>query len=159
MIGESLGGLIALEMATRGYRACAIDPPLGPQKLWVLQSVIPQIVARNPDHAWLPEFVAAFFGIMPDGSVEPRNYWPLLDAVTAPVDIVAASTPLWPVRRIELTLDNTPSVLDEIDAWRLARHPNVRFQQATGPHSLLTEAEEAVRPILLAVAAAAGAHG
>lgn len=156
VIGESLGGLIALEMAARGWRAVAIDPPLAPQKLWVLQGVVPQILARNPDQPWLAEFVRVFFGIGADGSAEARNYWPLLDAVAQPVDIVAASEPLWPVRPIAIAPETTPSVLDEVDAWRLARHPKVRFRQAQGPHALLTDAEASIGPILSRIVAEAG---
>ena len=156
VIGESLGGLIALEMATRGYRAAVVDPPLAPQKLWILQGVVPQILQRNAGVAWLPEFVAAFFGIRPDGAVEPRNYWPLLDALPRPVDVIAATLPLWPVRQISLAPDTTPSVLDETDAWHLARHPNVRFQQVEGPHTLLTDAEAAMWPVLAKIVAEAG---
>lgn len=154
VVGESLGGLVALKMAAHGYRAIAVDPPLSTAKLWVLHSLLPNVVARNAENApWFADMVDAIFGVRQDEPVRSMNYWPLLDEVTAPVHVIAASEPLWPRRTITLVPENTPSVLDEVDAYNLARHPNVRFRLLPGPHTLLTEAVEATHPALLEILA------
>jgi pimeloyl-ACP methyl ester carboxylesterase len=154
LIGESLGGLVALKMAAHGYRAIAVDPPLSTAKLWVLHAVLPNIVARNAEIApWQADMVDVFFGIRQDEPVRSLNYWPLLDDAASPAYVVAASEPLWPQRTLALAPGNTPSMLDEVDAYNLARHPNVRFRQIPGPHTLLTDAVEAARPALLEILA------
>jgi pimeloyl-ACP methyl ester carboxylesterase len=149
VVGESLGGLIALQMAASGYRAVAIDPPLSTAKLWVLHGVLTHVLARNLSVPWMAPFVDTYFGVKIGRPPETRTYWPLLDAATSPVQIIAATEPLWPIRPINPTPANTPSVLDEIDAYHLARHPNVRFRSVEGPHTLLTEAVDAVKPALI----------
>jgi pimeloyl-ACP methyl ester carboxylesterase len=149
VVGESLGGLIALKMAASGYRAVAIDPPLSTAKLWVLHEVLAQLLVRQAAIPWMAPFVDAYFGVRVGHPPQTRNYWPLLDEATSPVHIIAATEPLWPMRRINPTPSNTPSVLDEIDAYHLARHPNARFRSVQGPHTLLTEAVDAVKPALI----------
>jgi pimeloyl-ACP methyl ester carboxylesterase len=153
VVGESIGGLVALKLATRGYRAVAVDPPLSTAKLWTLKVVAPAVARGNPQVTWLPAFVENLFGIQMDGTVEERNYWPLLDEATKPVHVIAGSLPLWPVRPVALEPETTPSVLDEIDAFHLRRHPNVRYQQVEGPHTLLTERVDSLREALLTILA------
>jgi pimeloyl-ACP methyl ester carboxylesterase len=151
VVGESIGGLVALRLAAEGYRAVAVDPPLSTAKLWTLRTVISEVVRLHPQAPWLAPFVENLFGILQDGTVEDRNYWPLLDEVLRPVHVIAASVPLWPVRPIVLDPETVPSLLDEIDAFHLRRHPNVRYQQLEGPHTLLTERIESCREALLAI--------
>lgn len=154
LVGESLGGLVALKMAAHGYRAIAVDPPLWTAKLWVLHALLPNVVARNAETApWFADMADVFFGVRQGEPVRSVNYWPLLDAAASPVYVIAASEPLWPQRQITLVPANTPSVLDEVDAHNLARHPNVRFRQLPGPHTLLTDAIEAAHPALLEILA------
>jgi pimeloyl-ACP methyl ester carboxylesterase len=154
LVGESLGGLVALKMAAQGYRAIAVDPPLSTAKLWILHSLLPHVVARNAETApWFADMVDVFFGVREGEPVKSVNYWPLLDEVASPAQVIAASEPLWPQRQIALTPSNTPSVLDEVDAYTLARHPNVRFRRLPGPHTLLTDAVEATHPALLEILA------
>jgi hypothetical protein len=147
IIGESLGGLIGLAMEPRGYHVAAFDPLFSTAKQWLLHREIRGMVARNPQAAWLPGFAASLFGIMPDGRNEERNYWPLLEGLTSPVHIVAASDPLWPIR----PLTAPAGVLDEIDGYHLSRHPMVKFQVIEGPHTLLSESIEPAKAILAAV--------
>jgi pimeloyl-ACP methyl ester carboxylesterase len=148
IVGESLGGLIALKMAASGYRAVAIDPPLSAAKLWMLHPMLEGIVRQNPGAAWMAPFVDACFGVAVGRAPQMRNYWPLLDDLAAPVQIIAASEPLWPMRG-DLTAQTLPSVLDEVDAYQLARHPKVKFRIVQGPHTLLTDAAVAIRPVLI----------
>jgi pimeloyl-ACP methyl ester carboxylesterase len=139
IVGESLGGLISLAMAPRGYHAVAFDPPLSTAKQWVIHQNVPPLVTRNPSAKWLPGFAAAFLGVMPNGEVEERNYWPVLDALTSP--------PLWPRRSTE----TAPSVIDDIDAYNLERHPQVRFRRIAGQHTLLSDSVDEVRAVLLEI--------
>lgn len=149
VVGESLGGLVALKMAASGYRIVAFEPPLSTAKLWVLRHVLLQVVARDANISWVAPFVENLFGVAPGKEPRALNYWPLLDEAVAPVAVVAATEPLWPTRRIDLTPANTPSVLDEVDTYHLRRRPDVRFRQLEGPHTLLTERVEASRQTLL----------
>jgi pimeloyl-ACP methyl ester carboxylesterase len=149
IVGESLGGLVALKMAASGYRVVALEPPLSTAKLWVLRQVLLQVVEREVAIPWMAPFLEGLFGVSPGKAPRALNYWPLLDEAVGPVDVVAATEPLWPIRPIDLTVANTPSVLDEVDAYHLRRHPNVRFRTLQGPHTLLTESVEASRQTLL----------
>jgi pimeloyl-ACP methyl ester carboxylesterase len=151
VIGESLGGLAALKLAAQGYRAIAIDPPLSVAKVWTLQRALPAIITQNPSAAWMPDFVDAIFGVRIGRASQDRNYWPLLDDLTHPVDIVGASLDLWPVHNGPLQLENLPSVLDAVDAYQLSQRPNVRFQRVAGPHTLLTNGADALQPVLLEI--------
>jgi len=153
IVGESLGGLVALKMAATGYRVVAIEPPLSTAKLWVLRYVLQQALEQDPKTSWMGPFVESLFGVAAGKAPQSLNYWPLLDEATAPVDIIAATEPLWPMRSIHLTPATTPSVLDEVDAYHLRRHANVRFRTLDGPHTLLTESPDACRQALLEIIA------
>lgn len=147
IVGESLGGLIGLAMAPRGYRVAAFDPPLSTAKQWLLQQYLPPLVARNSGVKWIPNFVDTRFGITPSGVFEERNYWPLLDALPEPAHVIAAGESLWPKR----DAPQAPSVLDDIDAFHLARHPQVLFRRISGPHTLLTDSIEPAKAALLEI--------
>ena len=149
VVGESLGGLVALKMAASGYRVVAFEPPLSTAKLWVLRHVLLQVVAREANIPWMAPFVENLFGVAADKEPRALNYWSLLDEAVAPVGIVAATEPLWPIRPIDLTPANTPSVLDDVDVYHLQRRPDVRFRQLEGPHTLLTERVDTARQTLL----------
>jgi pimeloyl-ACP methyl ester carboxylesterase len=153
VVGESLGGIVALKMAADGYRAVAVDPPLSTAKLWTLHFALGVLLKRNTRRLWMAPFVEAFFGYRVDGALEERNYWPLLDELVQPVHVIAAGVPLWPTRPMELIAATMPSVLDEADGYHLSRHPMVRYRQIEGPHTLLTERTEDMRPVLLEILA------
>jgi pimeloyl-ACP methyl ester carboxylesterase len=152
VVGESLGGLIALELATRGRSVVVVEPPLSTAKLWPLHFSFRQMIDRR-SHIPLHPLIEAVFGVVESGGTLERNYWPVLDRLPAPVEIVAADLPLWPIRQSE----EVPSVLDEVDADRLARHPQVMFRRIAGEHSLMTRNVEAVRPVLVQAIAEADA--
>lgn len=143
VVGESLGGLIALGLAAHGYRVAAFDPPLFPARCEALQASIRHDVAQRPERTWLPEFVANIFGAMPDGAIEARSYWSLLDASAGPYPIFGASN---------------GSVLHTEDEERLHAHPSVRFKRLAGPHSLLTSCIEDCRVELLKLLEQPGLH-
>jgi pimeloyl-ACP methyl ester carboxylesterase len=47
VVGESLGGLIALELAARGHAVAVIEPPLSTAKLWPLHFSLRQMIDRR----------------------------------------------------------------------------------------------------------------
>lgn len=149
IVGESLGGLIGLAMAPRGYHLAAFDPPLSTAKLWMMRVSVPPVVARYPEMKWLPSFVDNLLGVTADGMLEERNSWPLLDALTGPVDIIGGTEPLWPVRAVA----GTPSVIDDIDEFHLKRHPKVRFRRVEGTHLMLSENPQGCQAALLEILA------
>jgi pimeloyl-ACP methyl ester carboxylesterase len=150
VVGESLGGLIALELAATGHPAIAVEPPLSMAKQWIMHRLLPGVVADHAvDAPWMADFVLRLFGVAAGEPPRSLNYWPLLDRAKAPVHVIAAvGIPLWPMRRMDLTVENTPSVLDEVDAYLLERRPDIGFHRIAGPHTLLTERVEACRALL-----------
>lgn len=146
VIGESLGGVIALGLAARGWPAMAFDPVMSTAKLWPLQLFFKQARERGEDFSAYQPMLSAVFGIAADGALEERNYWPLLDQIEGPVDIVAGSVPLW---NEGVPLAQSRCVLDEIDVYHLGRRPNVRLHRIEGPHTLLTDSVEACRELIL----------
>lgn len=155
VVGESLGGLIALELATRGFRAVAFEPPLSTAKLWTLHDAVTERLGRNPGVSWLAPYVEAVFGVSPNREIIERDRWGLLDRLPAPTDIVAGDVPLGPRRRLK-DGEPIPTVLDDADGARLARHPNVRFRRIAGPHGLLSQSPETSRPMLAELIAQLG---
>jgi pimeloyl-ACP methyl ester carboxylesterase len=150
IVGESFGGLIALAMAGCGYRAVAVDPPLTTQKQWAVQYGVRTILARLPaDHA-AHDHAANVLGVMPDGTNEERVYYPLLDALKAPVDLVTGSVPLWPYRGAGL---DRACCLDGVDRFILARYPMVTLREVRGSHVLLDTNPEACRAVIVAAQA------
>lgn len=146
VIGESLGGVIALGLAARGWPAMAFDPVLSTAKLWPLQLFFKQKRARGEDFSAFQPMLSAVFGIAADGALEERNYWPLLDEIEGAVDIVAGTVPLW---NEGTPLALSRCVLDEIDIYHLSRRTNVRLHRVEGPHTMLTESVEACRRLIL----------
>jgi surfactin synthase thioesterase subunit len=153
VVGESLGGLIALEMAAHGYRAVAFDPPLRPSDLWTLRLVLPHIMQRHASISWMPGFVESLLGIKTTGEAVERDYWSMIDAVSRPVDIIASSFSPDAFKSPALTIENTPSALTSEDIERLRQHPNVTLRVIDGPHTLLSQNVEACREALLEIIA------
>lgn len=145
VVGESLGGLVALGLAGRGFRAMAFDPPLTMAKQWAVQyAVRTTLAAYGPNHA-AHAMAESIFGVMPDGRQEERIYYHLLDALPHRTTIVTGDVPLWPYR---VAFGRACSI-DEADRYVIACKANVEFRQIAGPHALLTESVEASRAEIL----------
>ena len=145
VVGESVGGLIALALAGRGFRAVAIDPPLTTQKQWAVQYAVRTQTARllpeDPFHA----HIEGLLGVMRDGSLQERVYYPLLNRITAPVDIITGDVPLWPYRGAGL---NAACCIDDVDRYVLAAHPMVKLHEIDGPHALMDSRPAACRKVI-----------
>ncbi|MDB5423052.1 MAG: hypothetical protein JWQ29_468 [Phenylobacterium sp.] len=146
VVGESFGGLIALALAGKGFRAVVVDPPLTTQKQWAVQYGVRTLLAASPSDHDLHALAAGLLGIMCDGKNEERIYYPLLDALTVPVDIVTGNVPLWPYRGDGL---NRACCLDDVDRYIVSGHPLVTLHEIEGPHALLDASPEACLKIIL----------
>lgn len=145
VVGESVGGLVALGLAGRGFRAIAFDPPLTTAKQWTASYALRTAASAGRVSE---AFLAEVFGLMPNGAVEERIYYPLLDKLTGPVDIVTGSVPLWPCTGIP----GRQCMIDGTDRYVLKSYPLVRLHEIEGPHALLDESREACRDVILEVA-------
>ena len=145
VVGESLGGLIGLGLAGRGFRAVTFDPPLTLAKQWSLHYAARTLAGGRPPEHPIYEFIANIFGLLPDGSIEERIYYPLLDRLTAQVDVVTGDTPLWPYRGDGF---GVACLIDGVDEYVLQRSPNVRFHRIAGAHALLDSNPDACVAII-----------
>ncbi|MBP6878991.1 MAG: alpha/beta hydrolase [Phenylobacterium sp.] len=116
VVGESLGGLVALVMAGMSpapIRAVlAVDPPLTTGKLWHVAASLLRAIDRDPDDQYLRSWVSAIFGMSPHGRGD-RIYYPVLSGVSIPAHIVTGDLPLLPPRVVR----GIPCVLDRVDRF------------------------------------------
>lgn len=145
VVGESVGGLLALGLAGHGFRAIAVDPPLTMAKQWTASYALRTAASAGRVSK---AFIAEVFGLMPNGSVEERVYYPLLYKLAGPVDIVTGDVPLWPCTG----MPGRQCMIDGADRYVLKSYPLVRLREISGPHALLDESREACRDIILEVA-------
>jgi len=123
VVGESLGGLVALALGTgslpmvRGI--VAADPPLTMGKLWHVTSAVQNHIASAKDRFWT-EFAFNIFGVEGD-QLDPddRIYYPLFDHLSVPTYLLTGDLPLFPVR----SLAGVPCVIDAVDWRTILRHP------------------------------------
>ena len=151
LVGESLGGLVALSLAGRpgpspivGVIAC--DPPMSTGKLWTLQSnLLPDITTGSPSAALL-SLAWEMFGLAPD-RIEERIYYTLLDSLQLPTAIIAGDLPLFPSR---LT-GRIPCVFDAVDRYVVQRFYSDTVQLlevSDAGHLLLSDAAEQCFPLI-----------
>lgn len=131
VLGESAGGLIALELAHANRWAdtplaglVLADPPLVPAKLWHVRAAMQQAVgaAATTEHSAAERFFADYarelFGYALIGTqrdTEPL-YFDALTQCRVPVLILTGDEPLWPVRQSL----RVPCLLDAQDMQTLA---------------------------------------
>ncbi len=142
VVGESLGGLVALGLAGLGYPGLGVDFPLTTAKQWTLHRSLHSRAERFP----LPEvfaFNANLFGHMSDGAIVERNHYPLLLRVTAPFAIVTGSIPLNPPGADPYR----PCMIDEDDAVFI-RETKVDLFKIAGGHLLLSENPVAILALI-----------
>lgn len=117
VVGESLGGLVALALGglhigqIKGV--VAADPPLSVAKLWHVRDAICSAVAGDPANLFLHSFAVNIFGVLPDGSVYERLYYYLIENSKTPVLILTGDVPLFPVRSIIVV----PCLIDDVDRY------------------------------------------
>jgi pimeloyl-ACP methyl ester carboxylesterase len=144
IVGESLGGLVALGLNAHGYHSVTLDPFFSTQKLWPMESSVRQAMGRGVELDG--DFLFEVFGLRDGVLVEERDYGGVLDRLSAPALVVTGDVPLNPPRDVAFT----PSLTDEEDHALLAAHPNVRVRVLAGAgHDLLGDAQLACRELIL----------
>ncbi len=146
IVGQSLGGLVAIAMAARGWGGIAFDPPMTTTKLWPQQYSLRTEMARNPANSALRGFAFEIFGLREDGGLQERIYYSHLAAVRARVDIVTGDTPLFP----PYGAPGPQCVFDAVDAEVAVRNPCIRVHRISGPHDLLAASPEACARLIAA---------
>ena len=121
LVGESLGGLVALAIsalpeAARVRAAIAFDPLMSTRKLWFIKRSVRRHLATLPPGD--PAFAIAdhALGVTPTTTTE-KIYYPLLGAVRAPAVVVASE-------------GDGPGVFDTVDRYvaeTLFGHVDLRF--------------------------------
>lgn len=135
VVGESLGGLIALGLPNP---AIAIDPPLSMAKQQATRESLMRTVRASNKPA-LTDLADRVFGWTTDGLIERRDYYGLLRR-TAPTLVIAAT-----VRG-----GSAPTCLDDADYAEI-RAAGCRLERVEGPHNLIEANPEAVRRLILEV--------
>ncbi|WP_309646476.1 alpha/beta hydrolase, partial [Phenylobacterium sp.] len=140
IVGESLGGLVAFnlaQIAPAGLKArvIALDPPLSTGKLWPVQQVLAQTFARQPSYKPLDEFARDIFGLSRDGAIADLTYFHLLEDVGVPVEVATGTVPLFPVRDPNIR----PCLIDQTDVHILSALKHVRVHSIAGADHVLVE--------------------
>lgn len=121
LVGESLGGLVALDAAARlpgALAVVAVDPPLSTAKQWHVGAAFHRCLAENPGNRFLAEFAWNVFGIRADTAViEERLYYPLLERVRRPALLLTGDVPLGLPRPMEAVA----CCLDAVDRFIVER--------------------------------------
>lgn len=143
VVGESFGGLLALGL---DQPVIAIDPPLTTAKQWSVQLNLRSLAGRLRRPAF-DELLANVFGYMPDGTVQDRIYYPLLQR-KASTHIVTGDRPLFPVG----PPDPPPCLIDGVDRYMIARSA-AKLHELSGPHNLMSHDPAGVRRIIAEVLA------
>lgn len=133
LIGESLGGTLALALPAKGV--LALDPPISTHHLWSVQVGVRRVIESGGDLSGVLDVFSESFS------------W-VLDRISAPSVVLASDEPLLPPRNAE----RAPSVLDDGDFAALASHPKVQAYRVAGGHALIddnpTEVVAALRCML-----------
>ena len=121
VLGESLGGLVALAMGGQGWPCLrgviAADPPLTTAKLWHVAQAVRTALTRSPGHPFMESFAAEIFGIARAAVPAERIYYPVLDRLRVPALMLTGDTPLLPPRQTA----SVPCVMDEVDRFVIER--------------------------------------
>lgn len=149
VVGESLGGLLALGLPNP---VLAIDPPLTTSKQWALQ-IAARDMARRIAKRPFDDLLAHIFGYMPDGGLQERIYYGLLERPQA-THILTGDLPLFPGH---LPVPQ-PCMIDDVDRYML-KQAGVPLHQISGPHALMDANPAGVRQVILEVRDALESQG
>ncbi|MBP7702139.1 MAG: alpha/beta hydrolase [Phenylobacterium sp.] len=148
LVGESLGGLIALRIAgddgpSPVHAILALDPPLSTSKQWTISMAF-QPFLNIPAVADLAETT---FGIKGDKRSE-RIYYPLLGQAKRPIALATGDNPLMPPRNNA----RHPCLFDELDRYIVNTYypgaADIRTFAGSG-HLLLEDAVEPIRALIV----------
>ena len=115
LVGESLGGLMALAIGGRPdagpVRAVlAADPPITTKKLLHVHRNFQNVIAQTKEPAFLESFAFETLGIA-GTSAEDRIYYSVFDDLHVPAKIVAGDRELFPLR----ARDDIAILFDKVD--------------------------------------------
>lgn len=117
LVGESLGGLVALVIAGMDQAGMvksvfAADPPVTSRKLRNVATTLRRKILREPTNQFLVDLVFEVFGIS-DEEVEERIYYPVLGALKTPALIATGDFPMTAAPRP----NDTPCLFDAVDCF------------------------------------------
>ena len=147
LVGESLGGLAALAIATDApaniLAVMAVDPPLSPATQPHLVAGVRRVLAHHADDPFLFALSKAVLGIGPAGELPVRrSHLPLVMTATVPTLLMTGDIHIGDTRAIDLfarTIDGA-----ELDHIRRAAPQNVTVRVIPGAgHAVLTDQPEA----------------
>lgn len=151
LVGESLGGLVALRIAgdrgpTPVRAVLAIDPPMTTSKQWTIGLTFRRLL-EEAGSSPIARFAEEAFGIVEGGHTE-RVYYPLLSQVHLPAVIATGDLPLMPPRLTE----EYPCVFDPVDRYVIETHyagrADIHTIEGVG-HLLLKDAVEPLRQLIV----------
>lgn len=137
IVGDSIGGTVALAMAAPGVRRLALDPPLQTGHLWPLREMF---VTAHELRPGMRTFARNVFGFDGTGFVQ-IDYRPL---VRGPARVLIGDIPLEPPR----DWTQQPSLLGEADLRFLRDHPRVHTTLVQGVGHLIVRLEDMVVGII-----------
>ncbi len=129
VVGESLGGLIALALGNAPpanlIAVAALGPPFSTAGLWPMTDQLRQELSLQPDNAFLRDFAFQVFGVSSDTDVvQDRLYAAWLTHLAIPALVLAGDRPLGE-RRV---LSSIPSLIAETDRDLLRTRVSDRFK-------------------------------
>jgi hypothetical protein len=141
--GVSTGCLVTLGLRSPNICSHLLQEPFfSTADLWPFIAYARDLLARNADNAVLKAFLWDICGVAPDAIVD-RDYWPLLEGLRVPTDVIIGEMPLLPQRE----LPTWPSFTTEADRVRLRDAPLVTLHlgpPGSGHNLTLNRASEAL---------------
>jgi hypothetical protein len=131
LVGESVGGLIALAAPNPGVGRLALDPPLTPVGLWSAREAFRRHWVRFPDAQPFVRNVLAFDG----EAFGPFDHTPILGR---PARVLVGSLPPTPERAMRAM----PSLVGVPERELMAHHPEIHLTTVEGAGHVLTWFED-----------------
>lgn len=134
VVGESLGGLVALALAGRGLPrikgALATDPPMSMMKQWPVYVTFMMHNERMAPNDPKRTMFSDLFGFVDDTNVHEVLYYDLVRAAACPTLILVGDVPLFPGWPLAPRKYN-PSVFDDVDRYVLSLIGNAHVRLDT----------------------------
>lgn len=151
LVGESLGGLIALKLGAGSgmdiRHVIAFDPPLTTSKLWSAQANIQRLSEHRELSPFEKELTRQIFGVTIGApEIEERIYYDVVDRCRVGATIVTGDNPLFPPRPNA----GSPCLFDAVDRYVVQRlKPDISIRTVAGAgHALLSGSADACQPII-----------
>jgi len=151
VVGESLGGLVALAMAGSKegpvQAVIAADPPLSTAKLWHIRTALIDAMQKDAENQFLRSLALNIFGFGADGSVHERLYYNFIEQAQLPMLILTGDVPLFPMRNVNAV----PCLVDAVDRYVIGQASKGKARVelvADCGHVLLVDAAQQCRSII-----------